>query len=81
MCFTILRSYPMIGDFLAYQYAIDINYRNSLILVQALFRQPFQAQDPKMVYANVSLTTADYLRSTLLSVWQIAKIKNLSGCG
>lgn len=24
--FRILRSYPMIGDFLAYQYAIDINY-------------------------------------------------------
>jgi hypothetical protein len=24
--FVILRSYPMIGDFLAYQYAIDINY-------------------------------------------------------
>lgn len=24
--FQILRSYPMIGDFLAYQYAIDINY-------------------------------------------------------
>ncbi|PKN53273.1 MAG: hypothetical protein CVU55_03105 [Deltaproteobacteria bacterium HGW-Deltaproteobacteria-13] len=24
--FNLLRSYPMIGDFLAYQYAIDINY-------------------------------------------------------
>lgn len=24
--FDLLRSYPMIGDFLAYQYAIDINY-------------------------------------------------------
>lgn len=24
--FTLLRSYPMIGDFLAYQYAIDLNY-------------------------------------------------------
>lgn len=24
--FELLRSYPMIGDFLAYQYAIDINY-------------------------------------------------------
>jgi thymidylate kinase len=24
--FTRLRSYPMIGDFLAYQYAIDVNY-------------------------------------------------------
>ena len=24
--FQLLRSYPMIGDFLAYQYAIDINY-------------------------------------------------------
>ena len=28
--FTLLRSYPMIGDFLAYQYAIDLNY-SSLI--------------------------------------------------
>ena len=26
--FERLRSYPMIGDFLAYQYAIDINYSN-----------------------------------------------------
>ena len=25
--FELLRQYPMIGDFLAYQYAIDINYR------------------------------------------------------
>ena len=25
-CFDLLKSYPMIGDFLAYQYAIDINY-------------------------------------------------------
>jgi len=25
--FDLLRSYPMIGDFLAYQYAIDLNYR------------------------------------------------------
>ena len=24
--FTLLRSYPMIGDFLAYQYATDLNY-------------------------------------------------------
>jgi 5-hmdU DNA kinase, helical domain len=24
--FDLLRSYPMIGDFLAYQYAIDLNY-------------------------------------------------------
>lgn len=26
--FELLRSYPMIGDFLAYQYATDINYSN-----------------------------------------------------
>jgi len=26
--FDLLRSYPMIGDFLAYQYALDINYSN-----------------------------------------------------
>ncbi|CAB1059155.1 FIG00443277: hypothetical protein [Olavius sp. associated proteobacterium Delta 1] len=26
--FDLLRSYPMIGDFLAYQYATDINYSN-----------------------------------------------------
>lgn len=26
--FTTLRSYPMIGDFLAYQYATDLNYSN-----------------------------------------------------
>jgi hypothetical protein len=26
--FTLLRSYPMIGDFLAYQYATDLNYSN-----------------------------------------------------
>jgi thymidylate kinase len=26
--FTMLRSYPMIGDFLAYQYATDLNYSN-----------------------------------------------------
>lgn len=26
--FELLRSYPMIGDFLAYQYAIDLNYSN-----------------------------------------------------
>ena len=25
-CFELLRSYPLIGDFLAYQYAIDLNY-------------------------------------------------------
>ena len=24
--FQILRSYPMLGDFLAYQFIIDINY-------------------------------------------------------
>ena len=26
--FTLLRSYPMIGDFLAYQYVTDLNYRH-----------------------------------------------------
>ena len=26
LVFNLLRSYPMIGDFLAYQYAIDLNY-------------------------------------------------------
>jgi thymidylate kinase len=26
--FTLLRSYPMIGDFLAYQYVTDLNYSN-----------------------------------------------------
>jgi hypothetical protein len=26
--FLVLRSYPMLGDFLAYQYTIDINYSN-----------------------------------------------------
>lgn len=26
--FSILRSYPLIGDFLAFQYAIDLNYSN-----------------------------------------------------
>ena len=25
-CFELLRSYPLIGDFLAYQYSIDLNY-------------------------------------------------------
>jgi hypothetical protein len=25
-CFRLLRSYPMIGDFLAYQFATDLNY-------------------------------------------------------
>jgi len=25
-CFELLRSYPMMGDFLAYQYVIDLNY-------------------------------------------------------
>ena len=28
--FELLRSYPMIGDFLAYQYVTDLNYSNLL---------------------------------------------------
>jgi len=28
--FTILRSYPLLGDFLAYQYLIDLNYSEAL---------------------------------------------------
>ncbi len=28
--FKLLRSYPLIGDFLAYQFVIDLNYSNIL---------------------------------------------------
>jgi hypothetical protein len=38
--FEILRSYPMIGDFLAYQYAIDINYSDLTDFSEMTFVMP-----------------------------------------
>lgn len=38
--FTLLRSYPMIGDFLAYQYATDLNYSNLIDFSEMEFVVP-----------------------------------------
>jgi thymidylate kinase len=38
--FNLLRSYPMIGDFLAYQYAIDINYSEMTHFSESEFVMP-----------------------------------------
>src|SRR5205807_300767 len=38
--FKILRSYPMLGDFLAYQYAIDINYSEVINFSESEFVMP-----------------------------------------
>ncbi len=38
--FTILRSYPMLGDFLAYQYAVDINYSEVTNFSESEFVMP-----------------------------------------
>jgi hypothetical protein len=35
--FRLLRSYPLIGDFLAYQYAIDINYSETIDFSESEF--------------------------------------------
>ncbi len=38
--FNILKSYPTIGDFLAYQYAIDLNYSSNLTFSEMDFVKP-----------------------------------------
>ena len=38
--FTILRSYPMMGDFLAYQYVIDLNYSSMCDFSESEFVVP-----------------------------------------
>jgi hypothetical protein len=38
--FTLLKSYPTIGDFLAYQYVIDLNYSESLDFSEMDFVMP-----------------------------------------
>jgi hypothetical protein len=38
--FSTLRSYPMVGDFLAYQYLIDLNYSNMLRFSESDFVVP-----------------------------------------
>jgi len=38
--FTLLRSYPMLGDFLAYQYVIDLNYSTLLNFSEMEFVVP-----------------------------------------
>lgn len=40
MAFDILRSYPMVGDFLAYQFVIDINYSNLMNFSEDMFVVP-----------------------------------------
>lgn len=38
--FTLLKSYPMLGDFLAYQYAIDLNYSEIINFSESEFVVP-----------------------------------------
>ena len=38
--FSLLRSFPMFGDFLAYQYAIDLNYSDAIDFSESEFVVP-----------------------------------------
>jgi 5-hmdU DNA kinase-like protein len=38
--FNLLRSYPLLGDFLAYQYAIDLNYSDAINFEESEFVVP-----------------------------------------
>ncbi len=38
--FTLLRSYPLLGDFLAYQYAVDLNYSDVINFEESEFVVP-----------------------------------------
>ena len=52
--FDLLRSYPMIGDFLAYQYVIDLNYSGLTNFSEMDLL--FQALGLVMGFESVSLT-------------------------
>lgn len=64
--FNILRSYPLIGDFLAYQYAIDINYSEVINFSESDFvaAGPGASSGIRKCFANAAATAdEDIIRS------------------
>ena len=51
--FELLRSYPLLGDFLAYQYAIDLNYSDAINFEESEFVVP----GPRIVLAAERFAT------------------------
>ena len=61
--FQILRSYPLIGDFLAYQYAIDINYSEVTHFSESEFvaAGPGARSGLRKCFANLEGVTEEYV--------------------
>jgi hypothetical protein len=63
--FTLLRSYPMIGDFLAYQYVTDLNYSTLINFSEMQFVVPgpgAKGGTSKCFSSLGGLTEADLMR-------------------
>jgi hypothetical protein len=61
--FQLLRSYPLIGDFLAYQYAIDINYSEVTHFSESEFvaAGPGARSGLRKCFANLEGVTEEYV--------------------
>jgi hypothetical protein len=72
--FRILRSYPLIGDFLAYQYAIDINYSEVINFSES----EFVAAGLSMISACLRISWMRRGRAPASFPWSASSFTHLS---